>query len=269
MARQKHIFNLRVRSVVLWLSAVVTILFLIHFASAYSYEPIPVTVSHTMGNVTFDGRWTFDTEWKASSLNIYSYDNGTQVILRSAHQGDFIYILVNPIGDQVPDRMEDYAVVCIDSVNDKSAIPDNNDYCFMSVLEGDAAAYRGGGNEEAKFEKISSPEGFMGVSSVSDHNDRYTSIPHPSYEFKIPTDLVGRESVYGFFLLVHDAHFQKTYTYPENVDPGDFVANPSQWGEIYSPDKSLPEFGFATLGLVASFAAIVLLARIKHRMIRY
>jgi len=244
----------------------VVVLFFISFGSAYSDEPIPITLSHTMENVTFDGKWTFETEWKASSLNTYSYENGTQIVLRSAHQGDFVYILVNPIDDHAPDRLEDYAIVCFDAGNNKTITAQQDDYCFMAVLEGESTVYRGGSIMETGFEQIPHPEGFTAASSISDHNDRYTPIPHPSYEFKIPTNLIGRDNIYGFFLLVHDANLQKTYTYPGNVDPAGFASDPSMWGEIYSPDKSLPEFGFAEAALVASFALVASLARLKRRL---
>jgi hypothetical protein len=235
---------------------------------AYSYEPIPITISHTMNEVIFDGRWTFETEWKASSLNTYDYGNNTQIVLRSAHQDDFIYMLLNPINDDTLDRLNDYAIICFDTLNNKSIGTDIDDYCFMSVLEGDSAVYRGGGmlSEMNHLERIPIPDGFIGVSSTSDHNDRYTLVPHPSYEFRIPTDLIGRESVYGFYFLVYDHTTQQSYTYPQNLIVENFVSNPSEWGEMYSPDKSLPEFGWSSISLILSFAAIVFLAKLKHRL---
>jgi hypothetical protein len=99
---------------------------------------------------------------------------------------------------------------------------------------------------------------------VSDVNDRYTPIPHPSYEFRIPTSLIGRESVYGFYFLVYDGNSQKTYTYPQNLDPENFVSSPNQWGEIYSPDKSLPEFGIPLLSLTLSILSIIFISRIRQ-----
>jgi hypothetical protein len=114
------------------------------------------------------------------------------------------------------------------------------------------------------FNKIPNMDGFIGISTISDINDRYTPIPHPSYEFKIPTSLIGRESVYGFYFLVHDSHSKKTYTYPQNLNPESFVSSPSQWGEIYSPDKSLPEFELPVLLLIMSISSIILLSRVKY-----
>jgi hypothetical protein len=242
----------------------VTVLLSIIPVTAYSFEPIPITMSHTMDEVTFDGKWTHKSEWKASSLNTYIYDDGAQIILRSAHQENFVYIHLNPITDYSVDLSKDYAIVCFDTTNNKSTHADDDDYCFMTVLEGGSIVYKG--SDLNKFEEIPIPDEFIGVGSVSDHNDRYTSIPHPSYEFRIPTDVIGRESIYGFFFVVYDANLKKTYTYPQNLPVGDLVPSPNTWGEIYSPDKSLPEFDWPLASLVLSFGIIVILARLKHRI---
>ena len=53
-------------------------------------EPIMITVSSTMNKVIFDGKWTYGTEWKQSSLNTISYNDGTLMQLRTAHQENFI-----------------------------------------------------------------------------------------------------------------------------------------------------------------------------------
>jgi len=137
----------------------------------------------------------------------------------------------------------------------------------MSYLNGmNSFTYQGGhiSNKTSFFTRIPNPDGFIAISTVSDINDRYTSIPHPSYEFRIPTDLIGRESVYGFYFLVYDDHSKKTYTYPQNLDLNNFVSSPSQWGEIYSPDKSLPEFQLPLFSLVLSIFIIIFFSRIKN-----
>lgn len=235
--------------------------------SAYAFEPIPITISGTMNNTEFDGKWTFEYEWKPTSLNTYDYDDYTQIILRSAHQEDYAYLFLDPITDIHPDELEDYAIVCFDTNNDKTMTTDENDFCFSAYLNGNSSAYRGGnGGGDSGFVKIPDPDGFVGKSTISDHNDRYTPVPHPSFEFRIPLDLIGRENVYGFHFVVYDAHSQRAYTYPQNTTQTNFVAGPDQWGEIYSPDKSLPEFGLPMALLMLSLGAAVLLVRIKHRL---
>jgi hypothetical protein len=224
-----------------------------------------------MDKVIFDGKWTHEFEWKASSLDTYSYNDDTQIILRSAHQGDFVYIFLDPITDFQPDKMNDYAIICFDTKNNKSAEADSDDYCFMTHLDGtNSFTYQGGHTSKTTnfFNQIPNHEEFIGISAVSDANDRYTPIPHPSYEFRIPTGLIGRESVYGFYFLVYDDSSNKTFTYPQSLDPENFVSSPIHWGEIYSPDKSLPEFGLPLFPLILSILSVVFLSKIKHRVIR-
>ena len=115
---------------------------------------------------------------------------------------------------------------------------------------------------DLKFEQIPNHEQFIAIGNSSDNNDRYTPIPHPSYEFKIPTDIIGRESVYGFYFKVHDSKSNTDYTYPQNLHD-DFVATPDKWGEIYSPDKSLPEFDFPIMLFLIGITTILFFTRSK------
>ncbi len=249
--------------------AIIFLLILFSFVSAYAFEPIPITFSGTMDQIIFDGKWTHQFEWKASSLDTYTYDDNTQVILRSAHQGDFIYIFLDPITDTHVDKLLDYAIICFDIKNNKSIKADLDDYCFMTSLDARSAFTYQGGHTSPRtsfFNKIPNPEGFIGISTISDINDRYTPTPHPSYEFRIPTNLIGRENVYGFYFIVYDSYSKKTYTYPQNLNPESFVSSPTQWGEMYSPDKSLPEFEIPLLSLIVSIMSIVFFSKIKCRI---
>ena len=87
-------------------------------------QSIPITFSPAMNEVVFDGKWTFYTEWKPTSLD--TIEGG--IPLRTAHLDDFIYILVDAVPDTSIDNDEDNAVVCFDAKNEKSSKPDSNDY---------------------------------------------------------------------------------------------------------------------------------------------
>lgn len=248
---------------------VISALLVLSFVSISAFEPVPITLSGTMDKVIFDGKWTHDTEWKASSLNTYDYDDNTKIILRSAHQGDYVYIFLDPITDSHPDKLLDYAIVCFDTMNNKSVKADGDDYCFMTFLDGRSAFTYQGGHTSVRnnfFNKVQNDEEFIAISMISDINDRYEPTPHPSYEFRIPTSLIGRESVYGFYFLVYDDHLKRAYTYPQNLDPENFVTDPNLWGEIYSPDKSLPEFELPLLSLIFSMGLIAIFPVIKQRI---
>ena len=208
-------------------------------------ESIPITFSGTRDHVQFDGKWTFEYEWKETSLNTYHYDDDSKtIILRSAHQGNFVYIFIDAVNDESLDK-QDKAIVCFDTKNDKNKIPNLDDYCFLSVLgNGTGATYRGNSSspESSYFSVIPNPSGYIGISTASDEHDRYSAVPHAGYEFRIPTETIGRENIYGFYFAVYDERSNQYYAYPTGIDHNTLLSSPSEWGEIYSPDKTLPEF---------------------------
>lgn len=232
---------------------------------AYATEPIMITFSDDIDKVIFDGKWSFYTEWKHSSLDTFSYDDGTVVEFRSAHQGNFIYIFADAITQSDFTKRSDYAMICFDGNDSKMILPDANDYCFMSVLNGNSFAYQGnsslGFNDN--FKMIPNPTGFIGVGGISDKNDRYTDVPHSGYEFRIPTSTVGRSSSYGFFFVMYNTHFNKYYSWPQNVTiDGPFkIPSPSVWGDLISPDQSLPEFPWPIIAMALSFTIVLFTAK--------
>ena len=236
-------------------------LFPLKYSFASSTEPILITSSKNIDQVIFDGKWT-DSEWKNSSLNNFSYDDGMRIVLRSAHQDNFLYFFVDAINDFTINNGGDKATICIDGQNNKNKISDNNDFCFSATLGNKQGVVFQGGSINGitgNFEKISNPENFIGLSNVSDENDRYSKIPHPSYEFKIPIDIIERSDNYGFFLSVYDADSQSFYTWPYESQRENFlkIPSPEHWGDIVSPDKSLPELNLPSIILIISIFTII------------
>jgi len=232
-------------------------------------EPIMITISTDMNKIIFDGKWTFVTEWKRSSLNTLSYNDGMGIQLRTAHQDKFIYVLVDVVTMSQFSKHSDMATICFDGHNDKTTMADEDDYCFVSTLGGNTSMTLQGGSPLAltdNFNKIPNPDGFIGIGGISDENDRYSSIPHTSYEFRIPTDVVGRSDTYGFYLGVYDAHSNKVYSWPQNItsDSPLKIPSPNKWGEIVSPDKSLAEFPWPFLSLLVAMTSIVYLTKRKR-----
>lgn len=244
-----------------------TIFVLLISPDAWAVEQIPITRSYTMDNVIFDGKWTFFEEWKKSSLYTLSNNDGTTIQLRIAHQDDFIYVFVDEISKTHFTKGSDRAVICIDGDNNKNIISDIDDYCFaLSLGQNVPIVLRGGSNLGATdhFSKIENVP-VTGVAAISDENDHYTPIPHPSYEFKIPINLFGRSDVYGFYLGVYDTISHKTYSFPEDLSSSSTsIPSPSKWGEIISPDKSMPEFPWPALSLVLATFLVIYLGRIKR-----
>lgn len=236
-------------------------------------EPILITISPSMEEVIFDGKWTFEYEWKPSSWNHYTFDEGKTVFhLRTAHFGDYIYVLVNPVNDLTLDENKDEATICLDAKNNKNVIHDTDDFCFSVSLGNDQGNVLQGTLDENltnTMEKIENPDDFIAISSASDENDRYTKNIHPTYEFKIPIDLLGRSDNYGFFVSVYDASLDKFYTWPENSTRLDSISipSPSTWGDIISPDKSLPELHMPFIILIiVTFFIITIQSKLKTGM---
>ena len=216
---------------------------------------ILITKSNSMEEINFDGKWTFYNEWKQSSWNAVRSDESIVFHLRTAHQENFIYVLIDAISDTTENAGLDKAAVCIDSKNNKSKFFDSDDYCFIVQLEKrnfinmlfnkqDNFIVQGDSQEKSfeELEKIKVKE-FVGIGTMSDKEDKYSEISHASYEFKIPIELIGRSDNYGFYVNVFDADSNVTYSWPEDIKLESFdMSEPLLWGNLISPDKSLLEF---------------------------
>ena len=234
------------------------------FTDSFAEEPILISFSTDRQNVVFDGKWTDGFEWKQGSWNQFSFDDGSIIHLRSSHQGDFIYLHVNFATDTVIDKGSDSAIVCFDTKNDKSKIPQSDDYCFSTSLYRQQSFTYQGSNTPAingYFKKIDNHEDFVAVGSASGKFDRYNLYPHASYEFKIPLDVIGRSDNYGFYLSVYDGHSEKNYSWPYSIVKKNIqsIQSPSTWGDMISPDKSLPEFNSSIMLLIIPFMIIFVL----------
>ncbi len=222
------------------------------FLDAFGEEPILISLSSDLDQVIFDGKWTTTSEWKKSSYNHLKFDDGTEIHLRTAHQENFIYIQINAASDMIINKGSDSAIVCFDTKNDKTTIPQTDDYCFSTSLGRNSYFTHQGGNISAIngfFKKITNDKDFVAIGTVSDKVDRYNKTPHASYEFRIPLDVLGRSDNYGFYVSVFDADTQNHYSWPYNIENKSILSipSPSQWGDLISPDKSLPEFNFSML----------------------
>ncbi len=224
---------------------IIIVLLVISFVPISLAEEIMITHSTDRDDVVFDGKWTFFTEWKKTSQTKIVYEDNSLIQLRVAHYEDFIYVFIDVVRDTTLDRISDRAMICIDGDNDKTVISNRDDYCFgMGLNSKNPFVLQGGSNIPTKsyFKKIQSPDSFIGISATSDNEDRYSQIPHPSYEFKIPIELFGRSDNYGFYMQVYDSHKNQFYSWPQHIEINNYkIPSPSLWGTIISPDKSLPE----------------------------
>lgn len=222
----------------------------ISFIDVFAEEPILISISSNLDQVIFDGKWTNSDEWKKSSYNRLYFDDGAEIHLRTAHQENFIYVQINFASDMTINKGSDSAIICFDTKNDKTVIPQSDDYCFSTTL-GRKNSFTYQGNHipaiNGFFTKIPNDKNFVAVGAASDKHDRYNKTPHASYEFKIPLDVLGRSNNYGFYISVFDAHTQNHYSWPYNIEKQSMlsISSPSQWGDLVSPDRSLPELNFS------------------------
>jgi len=222
-------------------------------------QSIPITQSGSMENVIFDGKWTFPQEWKQSSYD--EIQTESEIIpLRTAHQGNFIYILIDVVPDNTIDNNEDSTLVCFDAKNEKNTNPDENDFCFMITLGSDKVVTLQGKQSEG-FQVVQNHDSLIGIGGISDENDRYSNQPHGVYEFRIPIELFERSELYGFHAQVFDFTESATYTWPSEIDfeSSSDIPSPDSWGLIYSPDKSLPEYELPILILILGIFSMILL----------
>lgn len=234
------------------------VLVLTYSFSIVSAQTIPITISSRMSDVIFDGKWSFLQEWKESSLTQIDGHDGP-IYIRTAHWQNYVYVMIDAASMTRFEKNSDRATVCFDKNDTKSIIANSSDYCFIAVLDGPTFVLQGGspivlgGN----FKNISSPLDFIAIGGVSDSNDRYTTAPHPTYEFKIPTELVGRSNHYGFYVSVYDSIRNNIYSWPSNITDNTLtIPSPQTWGELVSPDNSLPEFPYPVFTFILAIAVM-------------
>jgi len=235
----------------------------------FAQSTIPITKSDSMDLVVFDGRWTIPQEWKPSSDEII---RNSTIHIRTAHQDNFIYVMLDAVTHTTIDNNKDFAMVCFDAKSDQSVKPDANDYCFKLYLGSDKAFTFQGTDQSGEFNSVKNHVDLIAVAAASDENDRYSQVPHGSYEFRIPIELLGRTDHYGFYVEVFDFTNSTTYTWPKeiNFESNSDIPSPAKWGLIYSPDKSLPEYDLPLLVLIlGSISAIILSSKNKKLNLIY
>lgn len=246
-------------------STTLVFLFAIIMNPVYADE-ILTTVSEATDKIIFDGKWTFTREWKSSSENVITYDNGYKLSVKTAHDYDNLYVLIDFISDRSIQKFGDRGIVCIDGNMNRGKLPGNDDYCF-SVVVGSKNAITLQGNSltnNLSWKRIENHSHLVAVGGISDENDRYSAKPHSTYELKIPLEVVGRSDKYGFYVLAYDANSGISYSWPQYTakEENPFIPSPDTWGDLISPDKSIPEFEMPYVLLI-----VILIPAILARLV--
>lgn len=231
-------------------------------------ENMKITVLYEWNEFTFDGKWT-EKEWKGTSQTIVR-EGVNSFVVRYAHDYENIFILIDFVTDTSYNKNADKGMICFDKNNDKANIPLIDDLCFIAKAGSDKLITLQGGSyvsTKGFYKVINNFNDTIGVGGFSDENDRYSKIPHTSYEFKIPIKIIGRSDIYGFYVGVFDANEYKQYSWPVNATESvyPFIPAPNQWGELISPDKSIPEFN-PFFVLIPSFIIIIFVLKIRNNI---
>ena len=226
-------------------------------------EQIFITLSHRTDEIVFDGKWSFEAEWKASSEDIINFKDGTKFSIRSAHDYENLYFLIDFISDRRIEKHGDRAVICLGDNTEKRSFATKADFCFLVAIGSKHPITLQGGSQlsqKAFLQKVENHPGLIAVGGTSDKNDRYSRIPHASYEFKIPIEIIGSSDVYSMYIQLFDANHNKIYNWPQNAiyERYPFIPPPKDWGTMISPDKSIPEFEFPLYLLSIIILAIVI-----------
>jgi len=233
----------------------------ITYGQMFDEDVFPITKSPSMKDVEIDGNWSNPIEWKKSSHKLIQEEN-SRINLRAAHYEDFLYFLIDYETDYTLNTNSDKATICVDTKNDKQEIPNENHYCFTVVLgHNQGSIFQGGSDSVIKnnYKKIENIEEFIAVAKISGENNRYSKVLHPTFEFKIPVELIGRSDNYGFLVSVYEADSGKFYTWPENLREHIFsMPPPNTWGNLVSPDKTLPEFHLGIVLLLSIIPVIII-----------
>ena len=227
---------------------------------------INVILSGDAEDVIFDGKWTTEREWKQAGITGLGEDN----VIRAAHYGDFIYVILDVVNDRTFDKFSDRATICIDSKNEKNKISDENDFCFVVIPGRSEPITLQGGHFTAltgNFKQIPNHPDLIGVVGISDEINRYSKIPHLGYEYRIPIDLIGRSDNYGFYSSVYDYSENRLFANSPTENPLK-IPSPTSWSELVSPDKTLPEFQTYFFIVVSLFLLIFLTKIMSKRMNR-
>ena len=210
----------------------------------YADEPIKVTISDTLHNVQFDGDWTFVSEWKHSSYDNFIFDDDRRLVLRTAHQDGFFYVMINYLTDFTYHHIADRAIVCFDGY-DTSNMADESDWCYVVSREsGNGHTLQGGSPiaQTSHFNLVKNHPDFIAHGGMSGENDPYVTAPHATYEFRIPIEQIGFQDEYGFFVQVYDGNDVKTYPKEFSGKFPQKIPSPVKWAKIVSPDHSISNY---------------------------
>ncbi len=235
-----------------------------HFA--FAQPQIFTTLRGGTDSIVWDGKWSYLQEWKPMTENILTFTDGNELSVKTGHDRQNLYVFLDFISEEQFKKKSDYGIVCVTANKTMESNLQKDDYCFLAALGSyNPLTFQGGGDLAATnhLVKIQNDPNLIAVGGISDEHDRYGGPPHTSYEFKIPIKAIGSSDVYNFYAAAYDAKTNKVYSWPQNVTSNEFPAipSPAQWGELISPDKTLPEFPWPIFMMILAFSLTIFVTR--------
>jgi hypothetical protein len=242
------------------------ILLMLYPHLVFAQPQIFTTLRGGVDSIIWDGKWSYLQEWKPMSEDILQYNDGNELAVKTGHDRENLYVFLDFVTEHQFSKFSDYGVVCAVANKTTESYPQKDDYCFLGHLGSHNPLTLQGGGYLAitnHFIKIENDPDLIAVGGISDDHDRYSPIPHASYEFRIPIKVIGRSDIYGFYVAVYNSHDGLSYSWPQNITNSSFptVPPPSSWGQLISPDKSLPEFPLPTLMMVSSMILVIYVSK--------
>jgi hypothetical protein len=225
---------------------------------ASAQQPIILLQPVENVNPEIDGSWTSPSEWSKASETLANYTDGTRMVIRGMHDGDFVYVMLEMPDDYVVDG---HGAICFDTLADGGTYMAADDYCF--VMGTTFREYHGDGRttlmQQAPLDAF-----VVAQRGLSDSKSPlYSSKPHMTYEFRIPLIYLGSDKThYGFYVSFDTRGQENNYTFyyswPDYKSAEYLrVASPRSWGvATLSPDTEIPEFPASLVGALAGIAGV-------------
>lgn len=223
-------------------------------------EEIFITYTDADSEIVIDGLWSHSHEWKKSSETKIQEDALNQLVIRSAHNYEKIFVLVDVVIDESKNILQDKSIICFESKTQQNNLS-NPTYCFEILFDGIVTTLmKNPESPNSQFTKIENHDDTKAISGISNQYDRYSKTPHVSYEFQIPIDVIGRSDVYAFYAEVYDAETNLQMLWPSNLENTTAsLTNSESWGEMISPDKSIPEFSSPLIIFVVLVSTMIIM----------
>jgi len=184
---------------------------LISIAPANAYKG-SILCPLSENNLVIDGKWSTADEWTdASELEMAFYIGSGQVILRTKHDANYLYVLVDFVSDKTENKEQsdknDGCTLAFDCDHDAATSPQKDDFRwgggFNAPEKFGTWFNRGDGSSTWPDVYPHPPQDLLCNSSMDATNDPYDQEPHRIYEFRMPKKYFKEDAI-GFYVWCRD-----------------------------------------------------------------